>query len=157
MRGLGSCVLPPPAQGLSPTPRVRASYTQAPHSPALCPGNWQAWSFIALSNRWAAGFLWVLIARLAWHRLPARLPGRPLPSSGNQTGSITGSGSCCHVSHSSGLKPVLSLGWAFCSLGLGSLGATWTLPCQCLGMGELSSERKWRKHLGARIRACSPS
>lgn len=70
----------PPAQGL-------------PGSPALCPRNRQAWSFIALSNRWAAGFLWVLIACLAWHGLPAWLPGSLLTSSGNQTGSIAGSGS----------------------------------------------------------------
>lgn len=78
----------PLAQGL-----LGSLYTQASGSPALCPGNQQAWSFIALSNRWAAGFLWVLIAYLAWHGMPAWFPGSLLPSLGNQTSSIAGSDS----------------------------------------------------------------
>ena len=65
-----------------------------------------------------AGFLWVLTACAAWHWLLTQLPSRLLPSSGNQTGSVAGSRSCCHVSCSSGLKPVLSAGWAFPSPGL---------------------------------------
>lgn len=118
-----------------PNSRTRGlSVNTAPNSPALCPGNQPAWSFIALSNRWAAGFLWVLIECLAWRGLPAWLPGRLLPILGNKTSSITGSRSCCHVSHSSALPA----GWAF-----QSPGATWTLSCQ------------WRRRVGVPTTAAS--
>lgn len=130
---LGAVWCFPPAQGL-----LGSLSTQAPGSPALRPGNQQAWSFIALSNHWAAGFLWVLIACLAWHRLPAWLLGILLPSSGNQTSSISWLQVCCHVSCSFGLKPALPAGWVFQSLGLVSQGPPGPFPARAWEWGAAS-------------------
>lgn len=80
-----------------------------------------------------AGLLWVLTACVAWHWLPTQL--------GNQTGSVAGSRSCCHVSCSSGLKPVLSAGWAFPSPGLVSQVPPGPFAARAWGWGScLQSE-----------------
>ena len=135
-----------------------ALYIQAPDSPALCLGSWQACSFTASSNRWAAGRVSVganCLCGLALVTYSASQQAAP------QLGEPDRQRRWFQV-----LLPCLLLLWpearAFCRVGLPEPrpcvpGATWTLCCQGLGMGELPSEWKRRRSLCARIRACFAS